>query len=141
MKTWTATGVGPIQASKFNKAWSRAGSAFSVWSKKGGYQVHIIALGAGRSAEEIAALTAVGDQFGWTLTRENIGAATKVLLEVARIRTENAPDEDQAPCGCNGAVPHKKAEHVARYVAPGKEPSVGAQEADRFERTFRQEAK
>lgn len=123
MNKWTATGVGPIQASKFNKAWSRAGSAFSTYNYTAHpvMTVHIIDLGAGRSDDEIAALSAVGDKFAWTLTRENIGAATKALVAVYDARMANLPPDTHAPCGCNGAVPHKKFEHAEKYVAKVKE--------------------
>ena len=120
MKSWTANGVGPIQASKFNKAWSRAGSAFHRFQYEGhpGMTVSIISIKAGRSPDEFAALSAVGDKFNWTLTRENIGAATKVLNEVEATRLANCPPDSEAQCGCNGTESHKKGEHKAKYLAP-----------------------
>lgn len=116
---FTATDAGPRQISAFNKAWRGLGWAFSSYRSERGHVITICAIGAGPQAPERQAREAIGARFDWTLTRANAKDVIAACEAATKEREANLPPESAAPCGCNGSAPHTKAEHAARYVAPG----------------------
>ena len=92
MKTWDGSEAGPIQVSKFKRAWSRLGTAYCSYRRKDGLVMAVFSLGRTENPQEKESEAAetrikesIGERYGWKLTRAN---AKTVLAELESAYTE-----------------------------------------------------
>lgn len=91
---WNATDAGPIQVSKFNKAWCKLGTAFCTYkSKTPGLLVMIFGIGQGEEADEANAKRAIGERYSYTLTRANAKDIMRDIETATKKRLDESPDE------------------------------------------------
>jgi predicted RNA methylase len=117
MQKWTNTGAGPIQCTRFNKAWSKLnwenGSYVELTGVIGQSERRSVLTALGGSetrADVTAAEEAVGERFAWTITKENVNDVIKTLAAELEALQANRPVKDSR------TTPTAEADRQAAYA-------------------------
>jgi phospholipid N-methyltransferase len=101
MQKWTNNGAGPIQAKRFNDAWSKINWENNTFIELTGIvgqaerrSVLSVLCGNDTRADVEAAKESIGERFNWTITRENVGDLVNALTEALTILQQNRPIHD-----------------------------------------------
>ena len=101
MQKWTNSGAGPIQAKRFNDAWSKINWENNTFIELTGIvgqaerrSVLSVLCGNDTRADVEAAKESIGERFNWTITRENVGDLINALTEALTILQQNRPVHD-----------------------------------------------